>query len=83
MNHLLHLNGEDLKNRPLRERRDLLEGILGNSGVLLSQSLPVAKIEDRGADITMTEDIVGSPNYMAPRENVVRPGFFLLFFRFY
>jgi DNA ligase D-like protein (predicted ligase) len=37
---LLHLNGEDLKNHPLKERRGLLEGILGNSGVLLSQSLP-------------------------------------------
>jgi len=37
---LLHLNGEDLKNHPLKERRGLLERILGNSGVLLSQSLP-------------------------------------------
>jgi DNA ligase D-like protein (predicted ligase) len=37
---LLHLNGEDLKNHPLKERRGLLEGILGDSGVLLSQSLP-------------------------------------------
>jgi bifunctional non-homologous end joining protein LigD len=37
---LLNLNGEDLKSHPLEERRRLLEGILGNSGVLLSQSLP-------------------------------------------
>jgi DNA ligase D-like protein (predicted ligase) len=37
---LLHLNGKDLKDRPLRERRALLERVLGNSGVLLSQSLP-------------------------------------------
>jgi bifunctional non-homologous end joining protein LigD len=37
---LLHLNGKDLKARPLRERRERLEKIIGNSGVLLSQSLP-------------------------------------------
>ena len=37
---LLHLNGEDLKSRPLKERCGLLERILSNSGVLLSQSLP-------------------------------------------
>jgi DNA ligase D-like protein (predicted ligase) len=37
---LLHLNGEDLKGLPLKQRRALLESILGNSGVLLSQSLP-------------------------------------------
>jgi DNA ligase D-like protein (predicted ligase) len=37
---LLHLNGKDLKTRPLRDRRAQLEKILGNSGVLLSQSLP-------------------------------------------
>ena len=30
---LLHLNGEDLKERPLRERRDKLEGLVGKSGV--------------------------------------------------
>jgi DNA ligase D-like protein (predicted ligase) len=37
---LLHLNGKDLKGRPLKERRALLEKVVGNSGVLLSQSLP-------------------------------------------
>jgi bifunctional non-homologous end joining protein LigD len=37
---LLHLNGKDLKARPLRERRALVEKVLGNSGVLMSQSLP-------------------------------------------
>jgi bifunctional non-homologous end joining protein LigD len=37
---LLRLNGQDLKSRPLRERRALLEKVLGNSGVLMSQSLP-------------------------------------------
>jgi bifunctional non-homologous end joining protein LigD len=37
---LLHLNGADLKDRPLRERRAPLEKLLGDSGVLLSQSLP-------------------------------------------
>jgi ATP-dependent DNA ligase len=37
---LLHLNGQDLKDRPLRQRRTLLEKLIGKSGVLLSQSLP-------------------------------------------
>ena len=37
---LLHLNGQDLKSHPLRERRAMLEKVLGNSGVMLSQSLP-------------------------------------------
>jgi bifunctional non-homologous end joining protein LigD len=37
---LLHLNGQELKARPLKERRALLEKVLGKSGVLLSQSLP-------------------------------------------
>ena len=37
---LLHLNGEDLKGWPLKERRALLEKVLVNSGVLLSQTLP-------------------------------------------
>jgi bifunctional non-homologous end joining protein LigD len=37
---LLHLDGQDLKDRPLRDRRVLLETLIGQSGVLLSQSLP-------------------------------------------
>jgi DNA ligase D-like protein (predicted ligase) len=37
---LLNLNGKDLMGCPLKERRALLEKLLGNSGVLLSQSLP-------------------------------------------
>jgi bifunctional non-homologous end joining protein LigD len=37
---LLHLNGKDLFGQPLKERRVLLETLLRNSGVLLSQSLP-------------------------------------------
>src|SRR5215471_7904680 len=37
---LLHLDGQDLKDRPLRERRALLQKLLGNSGVLFSQSFP-------------------------------------------
>jgi DNA ligase D-like protein (predicted ligase) len=37
---LLHLNGKDLKDVPLQERRSLLEKVVGNSGVLLSKSLP-------------------------------------------
>ena len=37
---LLHLNGKDLKNSPLAERRALLEKLISNSGVLLAGSLP-------------------------------------------
>src|SRR5262245_58465080 len=37
---LLHLNGQDLTHKPLRERRGQLEKVIGKSGVLLSQSLP-------------------------------------------
>lgn len=37
---LLHLDGKDLKSQTLKERRALLEKVIGNSGVLLSQSLP-------------------------------------------
>lgn len=37
---LLNLNGKDLMGYPLKDRRALLEKLLGNSGVLLSQSLP-------------------------------------------
>src|SRR5678809_1421082 len=37
---LLHFNGKDLKGRPLKERRALLGTVVGNSGALLSQSLP-------------------------------------------
>ena len=37
---LLHLNGADLKDRPLRDRRALLQKTLGTSGVRLSESLP-------------------------------------------
>jgi bifunctional non-homologous end joining protein LigD len=37
---LLHLDGQDLKDRLLRERRALLEKLIAKSGVLLSQSLP-------------------------------------------
>jgi bifunctional non-homologous end joining protein LigD len=37
---LLHLNGLELKDLPLRERRAPLQKLLGKSGVLLSQSLP-------------------------------------------
>jgi bifunctional non-homologous end joining protein LigD len=37
---LLRLDGEDLKDRPLRERRAMLEKLLAKSGVLFSQSLP-------------------------------------------
>jgi DNA ligase D-like protein (predicted ligase) len=37
---LLHLNGQDLKAMPLKDRRALLEKVIGRSGVLLSASLP-------------------------------------------
>jgi bifunctional non-homologous end joining protein LigD len=37
---LLHLDGQDLKDRPLGERRAILEKLLPNSGVLYSHSLP-------------------------------------------
>jgi bifunctional non-homologous end joining protein LigD len=37
---LLQVDGVDLVDRPLRERRVLLEKLVGKSGVLLSQSLP-------------------------------------------
>jgi bifunctional non-homologous end joining protein LigD len=46
---LLHLNGKDLKGRHLKERRALLETVLGNSGVLLSQSLPGTLSQIMGA----------------------------------
>jgi bifunctional non-homologous end joining protein LigD len=37
---LLHLDGRDLKDEPLSERRARLPKVLGKSGVLLSQELP-------------------------------------------
>lgn len=37
---LLHLNGENLESRPLKERRARLPAILENSGLLLSEPLP-------------------------------------------
>ena len=37
---LLYLNDKDLMGHPLNERRALLQKLIGNSGVLLSQSLP-------------------------------------------
>ena len=37
---LLHLDGKDLKDRPLRERRALLRKVLDKSTVRLSESLP-------------------------------------------
>lgn len=45
---LLNLDGRDLTKRPLDERRDALEDIIGASGVLLSKPLPgsVAQIEE-------------------------------------
>ena len=53
---LLHLNGQDLKNRSLTERRVLLEKVIANSGVLLSRSLPgtlsqiLAAVEQHGLE---------------------------------
>jgi bifunctional non-homologous end joining protein LigD len=46
---LLHLDGKDLKTCPLHERRALLETVLSNSGVLLSQSLPGTLSQIMGA----------------------------------
>jgi DNA ligase D-like protein (predicted ligase) len=37
---LLHLDGEDYTRRPLSERKDRLRGVVGSSGVLLSDALP-------------------------------------------
>jgi len=37
---LLHLNGRDLTRAPLEERRAALRGVVGDSGVLLSDALP-------------------------------------------
>jgi bifunctional non-homologous end joining protein LigD len=37
---LLHVNGTDLLNRPLEERKTRLRDIIAGSGVLLSESLP-------------------------------------------
>jgi bifunctional non-homologous end joining protein LigD len=39
---LLHLNGRDLTRRPLDERRAALRDVVGDSGILLSDSLPGA-----------------------------------------
>lgn len=53
---LLHLNGADLKDRPLRERRTPLQKTLGNSGVRLSESLPgtlsqiIQAVKDHGLE---------------------------------
>jgi bifunctional non-homologous end joining protein LigD len=37
---LLHMDGKDLTQRPLSERRRLLPAVLAKSGILLSQELP-------------------------------------------
>jgi len=53
---LLHLNGQHLKDRPLKERRALLGKVIGKSGVLLSRSLPgtlnqiIAAVEELGLE---------------------------------
>ncbi len=57
---LLHLNGQGLKGLPLKERRALLETVLGNSAVLLSQSLPgtlrlMATVKQRGLEGTVAK----------------------------
>jgi len=36
---LLHLDGDDLQSRPLKERRALLDGVVDTSGILLSEPL--------------------------------------------
>jgi DNA ligase D-like protein (predicted ligase) len=42
---LLHLNGKDLLQTPLRERRELLLSVIAESGLLLSEILPGAASE--------------------------------------
>ena len=46
---LLHINGKDLTARPLTDRRALLPGVIGKSGILLSQELPGSADEVRAA----------------------------------
>ena len=60
-------------------QRRVLHRDLKPANVLLAESdepyvtdFGVAKIEDRGPGITMTEEIVGSPNYMAPEQAEAR-----------
>jgi bifunctional non-homologous end joining protein LigD len=53
---LLDLNGQDLKDRPLKERRGMLGRVISKSGVLLSRSLPgtleqiIAAVEELGLE---------------------------------
>jgi bifunctional non-homologous end joining protein LigD len=53
---LLQLDGKDLKDRPLSERRELLSTLPGKSGVLISQSLPgtlteiIAAVKEHGLE---------------------------------
>ena len=59
---LLHLNGESLETRPLKERRARLPAVVKNSGMLLSEPLPGA-----AAQVTEAVRALGLEGVIAKR----------------
>lgn len=63
---LLHLNGEDLMDRPLVQRRSHLPDVVSESGVLLSQDLP-GTVED----IVRSVESLGLEGIVAKRKDSI------------